>query len=64
MSNKNKIDPRFMKHDLFDNQFYFELPKPEERKKLFELYIAKAEKRAELELFDKNIIDDLVKKTE
>lgn len=53
-----------MKHDLFDNQFYFELPKPEERKKLFELYIAKAEKRAELELFDKNIIDDLVKKTE
>lgn len=64
LSNKNKIDPRFMKHDLFDNQFYFELPKPEERKKLFELYIAKAEKRAELELFDKNIIDDLVKKTE
>lgn len=64
LSHKNKIDPRFMKYDLFDNQFYFELPKVEERKRLFELYISKAEKRAKLKLFDQTIVDELVKKTE
>lgn len=64
LSHKNKIDPRFMKYDIFDNQFYFELPQAEERKQLFQLYISKAEKRAKLKIFDPAIIDDMVKKTD
>jgi SpoVK/Ycf46/Vps4 family AAA+-type ATPase len=64
LGHKNRIDPRFMKYDIFDNQFFFELPGTEERKKLFQLYMQKAEKRAKLKLFDQSIMDDLVKKTE
>ncbi len=61
---KNKINPDFMKYSLFDNQFFFELPKEAERKKYFELFIAKAEKRAKLKLFNPDVIDDLVKATD
>jgi len=49
---------------LFDSQFFFELPKEEERKRLFHLYIQKAEKRAKTKLFATEIIDELAKKTE
>jgi len=66
LSEKNKIDERFMKYHTFDNQFFFELPKTEERKKLFQLYIWKAEKRAKVKLFDANpeILQKLVDKTD
>jgi len=61
---RNRIDERFLKYDLFDSQFFFELPKEEERKRLFHLYIQKAEKRAKTKLFATEIIDELAKKTE
>lgn len=66
LSERNKIDERFMKYHTFDNQFFFELPKAEERKRLFQLYISKAEKRAKVKLFDSNpeVFQKLVDKTE
>lgn len=66
LSEKNKIDERFTKYHTFDNQFFFELPKTEERKRLFQLYIWKAEKRAKVKLFDANpeSLQKLVNKTD
>lgn len=64
LSDKNQLDERFLKYGLFDNQFFLELPKEDERKRLFQLYIQKAEKRAKLKLFDPEILDELVKKTD
>lgn len=64
LSQKNKLDERFLKYHIFDNQFFFELPKENERKRLFQLYIKKAETRAKLKLFDPDMLDELVKKTD
>lgn len=64
LTQKNKIDERFLKYDLFDNQFFFDLPREEERKRLFESNIQKSEKRAKLKLFDPEMLDALVKKTD
>jgi SpoVK/Ycf46/Vps4 family AAA+-type ATPase len=61
---KNKIDERFLKYDMFDNQVFLELPGAEERKRLFQINIQKAERRAKLKLFDPDILEELVKKTE
>ncbi len=68
LSHKNKLDERFLKYDLFDNQFFFELPQDAQRKRLFTMNIERAEKLAKLALFSPEIVaemlDELVKKTE
>ncbi len=68
LSHRNKLDERFLKYNLFDNQFFFELPESQERKRFFTMNIQKAEKRAKLKLFSPEItsemLDELVKKTE
>jgi len=64
LSNKNKIDPRFLKYDLFDNQFFFDLPKIPERKRLFQNYIDKAEKHSWKRIFNFVVFDELAKKTD
>ena len=64
LTQKNKIDERFLKHDLFDSQFFFNLPEAAERKRLFEIYIQKAEKHAKLKLFASDFLDELVKQTD
>jgi len=61
---KNKIDEIFLKYNLFDNQVFLELPTADERKRLFEYAIQKAEKRAKLKLFDPGFLDELVQKTD
>lgn len=61
---KNMLDDRFMKYNLFENQFFFDLPSANERERLFAHYIDKAEKRAKLKIFDQKVIPDLVKATD
>ncbi len=63
VSQKNRIDERLMKYDIFDSQFFFELPKENERKRFFQMYIQKAEKRAKMKLFNVDTLDELVKKS-